>query len=185
MSGRIIKQTSSSSHKPLPKPQREINSSQTHRRVTNTNSNSSNKGSSVTKITNDASETINPSQEKPIPKNGQLNRTFESGREGAKSSNSLNFSDLESTRIDFEDNSTIVAHPVLESDNNSDIVIDEKKIVPESSKFKIVFISSESKSGSELNSSMEYTDQPSPDNPDDTLKNVKGDFIDEVIFDKE
>ena len=78
-----------------------------------------------------------------------------------------------------------MAHPILESDNNSDIVIDEKKIVPESSKFKIVFISSESKSGSELNSSMEYPEQTSPDQyPDDTLRNVKGDFIDEVTIDK-
>ena len=61
-------------------------------------------------------------------------------------------------------------------------MIDEKKIVPESSKFKIVFISSESKSGSELNSSLEYPDQTSPDGGggEDTLKNVKGDFIDEV-----
>ena len=77
-----------------------------------------------------------------------------------------------------------MAHPVLESDNNSDIVIDEKKIVPESSKFKIVFISSESKSGSELNSSMEYAEAASPDHPDDTLRNVKGDFIDEVTIDQ-
>lgn len=113
-----------------------------------------------------------------------VNRTLESNRDGAKSSNSLNFSDLESTRIDFEEREgTIVAHPILESDNNSDIVIDEKKIVPESSKFKIVFISSESKSGSELNSSMEYPEQTSPDQHDDTLNNVKGDFIDEVTID--
>ena len=44
---------------------------------------------------------------------------------------------------------------VLESDNNSDILIDDKRMVPEGKDFKIVFISSESKSGSELNSSME------------------------------
>lgn len=150
------------------------------------------KGSSVTKITNSpdvpsssvASAAQTAPQVKQITKNGQLNRAHESGRDGAKSSNSLNFSDLESTRIDFEDSATIVAHPVLESDNNSDIVIDEKKIVPESSKFKIVFISSESKSGSELNSSMEYAEAASPDHPDDTLRNVKGDFIDEVTIDQ-
>merc|ERR1719461_1952745 len=101
----------------------------------------------------------------------------------------MTFSDLESTRIDFEDhpnNSTHHHHPNIESDNNSDIIIDEKKIVPESSKFKIVFISSESKSGSELNSSMEYADPNSPDNGhpnnnnNESLRNVKGDFIDEV-----
>ena len=57
---------------------------------------------------------------------------------------------------------TLHHHPILqqqqvllESDNNSDIVIDEKKILPEGKDFKIVFISSESKSGSELNSSLE------------------------------
>ena len=150
------------------------------------------KGSSVTKITNSpdvpsssvASAAQTAPQVKQITKNGQLSRAHESARDGAKSSNSLNFSDLESTRIDFEDSATIVAHPVLESDNNSDIVIDEKKIVPESSKFKIVFISSESKSGSELNSSMEYAEAASPDHPDDTLRNVKGDFIDEVTIDQ-
>ena len=124
----------------------------------------SSKSSSITRIQND------------------LNRSADS-RDGAKSAASLNFSDLESTRIDFEDVNQGPATAVLESDNNSDIVIDEKKIVPESSKFKIVFISSESKSGSELNSSMEYPDQNSPDGGggEDTLKNVKGDFIDEVM----
>ena len=157
---------------------REINSGQAapsqsvHKRVGVTNSNGSSK--SVTKITSDAPADLTKN------KSGQLNRTFDSGREGAKSSNSCNFSDLESTKIDFDETGTIIAHPILESDNNSDILIDEKKIVPESSKFKIVFISSESKSGSELNSSMEYPEQTSPDNPDDTLNNVKGDFIDEV-----
>ena len=44
-----------------------------------------------------------------------------------------------------------------------------------------MFLSSESKSGSELNSSLEYPEQASPDNGQPTeLKNVKGDFIDEV-----
>lgn len=187
--GRILKQQALTGNKNSSQKSttREINSSQAnnvHKRVTNTNSNGSGKGSSITKITNDSPSDANAS--KPAnAKNGQLNRTFESHRDGAKSSNSLNFSDLESTRIDFEDSGTIIAHPILESDNNSDIIIDEKKIVPESSKFKIVFISSESKSGSELNSSMEYPDQGSPDNldNDDTLKNVKGDFIDEVAID--
>ena len=124
----------------------------------------------------------NPSKSSSITRiQNDLNRSADS-RDGAKSSASLNFSDLESTRIDFEDVNTGGHTGVLESDNNSDIVIDEKKIVPESSKFKIVFISSESKSGSELNSSLEYPDQTSPDGGggEDTLKNVKGDFIDEV-----
>ena len=44
---------------------------------------------------------------------------------------------------------------LLESDNNSDIMMDDARMVPEGKDFKIVFISSESKSGSELNSSME------------------------------
>jgi hypothetical protein len=100
-------------------------------------------------------------------------------RDGANSANSITFSDLESTRIDFEDpNST---QPIIESDNNSDIVIDEKKIVPESSKFKIVFISSESKSGSELNSSLECAESPESgqNSSEDQLKNVKGDYMEE------
>ena len=111
----------------------------------------------------------------------ELNRSADS-RDGAKSAASLNFSDLDSTRIDFEDGNTVTQGQAVESDNNSDIVIDEKKIVPESSKFKIVFISSESKSGSELNSSLEYPEQTSPNGPEgeDALNNVKGDFIDEV-----
>lgn len=99
--------------------------------------------------------------------------------DGARSANSITFSDLESTRIDFEDpNST---QHILESDNNSDIVIDEKKIVPESSKFKIVFISSESKSGSELNSSLECAESPESgeNSAGDQLKNVKGDYMEE------
>ena len=186
--GRILKQQSS--NKTPQKPVRETLSNQSssgsngHKRVTNSTSNGSSKGSSITKITNDTSQdTINNAAKPTNAKNGQLlNKTFESNRDGAKSSTSLNFSDLESTRIDFEETGTIVAHPILESDNNSDIIIDEKKIVPESSKFKIVFISSESKSGSELNSSMEYSEHVSPDNNDDTLNNVKGDFIDEVTM---
>ena len=87
--------------------------------------------------------------------NKNVNRTFDN-RDGAKSANSIAFSDLESTRIDFEDPN--VTQHIIESDSNSDIIIDKKEIVPESSKFKIVFISSESKSGSELNSSLEYPD---------------------------
>ena len=60
-------------------------------------------------------------------------------------------------------------------------MIDEKKIVPESSKFKIVFISSESKSGSELNSSLECAESPESgqNSSEDQLKNVKGDYIEE------
>ena len=169
--GRILKQQPTTGHKNSQKFTREINSGGGQR---------GGKGSSVTQIkTDQETEPRNNKNASTAP----VNRTFESNRDGAKSSNSLNFSDLESTRIDFEEREgTIVAHPILESDNNSDIVIDEKKIVPESSKFKIVFISSESKSGSELNSSMEYPEQTSPDqHPDDTLNNVKGDFIDEVM----
>ena len=144
----------------------QINSGQSlKRRVQN------NKANTITRINND----LELSQQK---QNKNVNRTFDS-RDGAKSANSITFSDLESTRIDFED-PNITQHNI-ESDNNSDIIIDEKKIVPESSKFKIVFISSESKSGSELNSSLEYPN--SPDNghmsTEDQLRNVKGDFIDE------
>lgn len=195
--GRIKKQhqASHSSSPTAKKSQktREINSAQApghnlHKRVVQSNSNGSSKGSSVTKITAAGESAEIPTAQgktKNVSASSQLNRTLEQAgnRDGAKSSNSLNFSDLESTRIDFEETGTIIAHPILESDNNSDIVIDEKKIVPESSKFKIVFISSESKSGSELNSSMEYPEQGSPDNPDDALNNVKGDFIDEVTID--
>ena len=133
-----------------------------------------NKANTITRINND----LELSQQK---QNKNVNRTFDS-RDGAKSANSITFSDLESTRIDFEDPN--VTQHNIESDNNSDIIIDEKKIVPESSKFKIVFISSESKSGSELNSSLEYPDPNSPDNGhmtnEDHLRNVKGDFIDEM-----
>ena len=109
----------------------------------------------------------------------RINNDLKQREEGARSANSITFSDLESTRIDFEDpNHT---HTVIESDNNSDIVIDEKKIVPESSKFKIVFISSESKSGSELNSSLECAESPESgqNSSEDQLKNVKGDYIEE------
>ena len=110
----------------------------------------------------------------------RINNDLKQMREdGARSANSITFSDLESTRIDFEDpNST---QQIIESDNNSDIVIDEKKIVPESSKFKIVFISSESKSGSELNSSLECAESPESGltSAEDQLKNVKGDYIEE------
>ena len=173
--GRIFKQQPTTGHKNVQKFAREINSGGGQQR--------GGKGSSVTQI--NAEQEIEPRNNKNAS-TAPVSRTFESNRDGAKSSNSLNLSDLESTRIDFEEREgTIVAHPILESDNNSDIVIDEKKIVPESSKFKIVFISSESKSGSELNSSMEYPEQTSPDqHPDDTLRNVKGDFIDEVTIDK-
>ena len=110
----------------------------------------------------------------------RINNDLKQREEGARSANSITFSDLESTRIDFEDpNHT--HHTVIESDNNSDIVIDEKKIVPESSKFKIVFISSESKSGSELNSSLECAESPESgqNSSEDQLKNVKGDYIEE------
>ena len=132
------------------------------------------KSNTITRINNDLE--LNTQKQ-----NKNINRTFDS-RDGAKSTESITFSDLESTRIDFEDpNAT---HNNIESDNNSDIVIDEKKIVPESSKFKIVFISSESKSGSELNSSLEYAEPNSLEagqvNSEDHLRNVKGDFIDEV-----
>ena len=109
----------------------------------------------------------------------RINNDLKQREEGARSANSITFSDLESTRIDFEDpNHT---QTVIESDNNSDIVIDEKKIVPESSKFKIVFISSESKSGSELNSSLECAESPESgqNSSEDQLKNVKGDYIEE------
>ena len=109
----------------------------------------------------------------------RINNDLKQREEGARSANSITFSDLESTRIDFEDpNQT---QTVIESDNNSDIVIDEKKIVPESSKFKIVFISSESKSGSELNSSLECAESPEngQNSSEDQLKNVKGDYIEE------
>ena len=74
------------------------------------------------------------------------------------------------SRIDFDDG--LVPHQVsLESDNNSDIVFDDAKMVPEGKDFKIVFISSESKSGSELNSSLECELNPEQD---ETLNNVKG-----------
>ena len=169
--GRILKHHPSTGQKNSQKFTREINSGGGAR---------GGKGSSVTQIMADQGSSPETRNKHTTP----VNKTFEINRDGAKSSNSLNFSDLESTRIDFEEG-TIVAHPILESDNNSDIVIDEKKIVPESSKFKIVFISSESKSGSELNSSMEYPEQASPDHhQDDTLNNVKGDFIDEVATDQ-
>jgi translation elongation factor P/translation initiation factor 5A len=56
------------------------------------------------------------------------NRHFVDSREGALSS--MTFSDLESTRIDFDEQNT--TQIVLESDNNSDIAIDEHhKLVPE------------------------------------------------------
>ena len=83
---------------------REINSGQAapsqsvHKRVGVTNSNGSSK--SVTKIISDAPADLTKN------KSGQLNRTFDSGREGAKSSNSCNFSDLESTKIDFDETAT-------------------------------------------------------------------------------
>jgi hypothetical protein len=113
------------------------------------------------------------------------------------------FSDLESTRVDFEEppitastknnNSNSLHNQTIESDNNSDIVIDEKKMVPEGSDFKIVFISSESKSGSELNSSLECT-EPTEETGNskaakttnagrggvDDLRHVTGDYIDEM-----
>jgi len=111
------------------------------------------------------------------------------------------FSDLESTRIDFDEsittpsttttatsynNSTAQHNQTLESDNNSDIVIEEKKPVS-SDDFKIVFISSESKSGSELNSSLECTEEAPPSKTtttmaaaDDQLRHVTGDYIDEM-----
>ena len=150
-------------------------------RVKQSTSNNKNSGKFAREI--NSGQSLN---RRPVARiQNDLNRSADS-RDGAKSAASLTFSDLESTRIDFEDgNSRGQGVQVLESDNNSDIVIDEKKIVPESSKFKIVFISSESKSGSELNSSLEYPDQNSPDSGagDDALKNVKGDFIDEVSFD--
>ena len=45
---------------------------------------------------------------------------------------------------------------IMKNDYKIDILIsDDKRMVPEGKDFKIVFISSESKSGSELNSSME------------------------------
>ena len=106
------------------------------------------------------------------------------------------FSDLESTRIDFEDsppggatNSSAKHNQTLESDNNSDIVIDEKKMVSAGSDFKIVFISSESKSGSELNSSLECAEAAEDGSPSQTtkttsaaddLRHVTGDYIDEM-----
>ena len=163
--GRVVKH-SASNNKNSGKFARDINSGAGAPSSVSRRPVSSSKSSSVTRIQND------------------LNRSADS-REGAKSAASLNFSDLDSTRIDFEEANAVVQGQVIESDNNSDIVIDEKKIVPESSKFKIVFISSESKSGSELNSSLEYPDQASPDSAggDDELKNVKGDFIDEVSRD--
>ena len=65
-------------------------------------------------------------------------------------------------------------HVSLESDNNSDIVFDETKMVPAGKDFKIVFISSESKSGSELNSSLECELNPEHE---ETLNNVKGTFV--------
>jgi hypothetical protein len=111
------------------------------------------------------------------------------------------FSDLESTRIDFDEsittpstttttatsynNNTAQHNQTLESDNNSDIVIEEKKLVS-SDDFKIVFISSESKSGSELNSSLECTEEAPPSKTttmaaaDDQLRHVTGDYIDEM-----
>jgi hypothetical protein len=111
------------------------------------------------------------------------------------------FSDLESTRIDFDEsittpsttttatsyNNTAQHNQTLESDNNSDIVIEEKKPVS-SDDFKIVFISSESKSGSELNSSLECTEEAPPSKTtttmaaaaDDQLRHVTGDYIDEM-----
>merc|ERR1712083_980293 len=107
------------------------------------------------------------------------NRHFDT-REGALSS--MTFSDLESTRIDFEEQNT--TQIVLESDNNSDIAIDEHhKLVPEGNDFKIVFISSESKSGSELNSSMEGSDHTGTENTnqtkENTTMNMSGEFIDD------
>jgi hypothetical protein len=118
-----------------------------------------------------------------------------------------NFNGLESTRIDFDEsmtpaagqnntnNNTTTAHnQTIESDNNSDIVIDEKKMVSAGSDFKLVFISSESKSGSELNSSLECGEggeegpPPPPPPPTakttaagmDDLRHVTGDYIDEM-----
>jgi hypothetical protein len=105
------------------------------------------------------------------------------------------FSDLESTRIDFDEsitNSTTMSNnntghnQTIESDNNSDIVIDEKKMVSEGSDFKIVLISSESKSGSELNSSLECAEAADDNGPTtktttaDDLRHVTGDYIDEM-----
>lgn len=74
-------------------------------------------------------------------------------------------------RIDFDDSSAPQQQQVsLESDTNDDLVMEETKIVPED--FKIVFISSESKSGSELNSSLECDLR---DESEENLRDVKGD----------